>query len=180
VVTLALAPAAAAEPCRAPPLRRVQAAARRAAGLDELPRWRGRARAAALLPYLSLRAGRTLDWDDTALTRATEPEVDHQVVLEARMTWRLDRLLYEPAEPRLLEAERAVARARAALDAEVTTLYFRWRRAELAREPAPDAEVGDAGDGAAVRRVELDADEALAQLDARTGGWLATEWGCAR
>ncbi len=177
-VAVPLTPAA-ADPCTAAPgLRELRGAARKHAGLLEIPRWRGRARTAALLPYLSLRAARALDWDDTALTRASAPEVDHQVVLEARMTWRLDRLLYEPAEPRLHGVEHAAVKARAALDAEVTTLYFRWRRARLELDRA--ARAADADDDAAEPRLALDVEEALAQLDARTGGWLTARTECGR
>lgn len=120
-------------------------------------RWRRRARLAGLLPWVTLRGARALDWHDERYAVVPE-EVGNRVVFEARLSWRLDRLLYEPAEPRLAALERETARARAALEEEVTLLYFRWRRAELEATEAPER--------------QLDADEAWALLDVRTGGRL--------
>lgn len=152
-----------ADPC-APSLREVQRAARGHAGLDEDVRWRRRARLAGLLPWVTVRGARALDWDDERYAVVPE-EVGNRVLFEARLSWRLDRLLYEPAEPRLAGLEREVARARTALDEEVTLLYFRWRRAELAALDEPEK--------------RLDADEAWALLDLRTGGKLADGgWRC--
>ena len=175
MAVVGLAGPAGAQPCAdVPSVRDVRTQARRHAGLDEIPRWRGRARAAALLPWLTLRAARGLDWDDGPAARATVPEVNHDVVYEARMTWRLDRLIYEPAEPRLLDGERTARRARATLDEDVTKLYFRWRRAEQA--VAARIAAGEPAEP----RLTLDAEEALALLDARTGGWLGERVGCRR
>lgn len=139
-----------ADPC--PSLSSLRRNARDHAGLDTLPNWRGRARSAALLPMVTVRAARGLDWDDPT-------DVDHNVIYEARLTWRLDRLLYEPAEPRLHGVEREVHRARAAVDAEVTRLYFRWRRARLAARDGGETEM-------------LDVEEAWAELDGLSGGAL--------
>jgi hypothetical protein len=150
-----------ADPCL-PSLRAMQRAARQHAGLDEDVRWRRRARFAGLLPWVTLRGARALDWDDDRYT-AIPDEVGNREVYEVRLSWRLDRLLYDPAEPRLAGVERDVSRARAALDEEVTQLYFRWRRAELT-----------AADDPAKR---LDADEAWALLDTRTGHKLADDPG---
>jgi len=172
-VVLATARLAAAAPCAIqiegqPSLVELRRVARTRAGLAEVPHWRGRARTAALLPLVTLRAARALDWDDGGDYTGSPIEVGNNVVFEARLTWRLDRLVFEPAEPRLDGVERDAHRARSALDAEVTRLYFRWRRAMLAATAIPDD---------ASRR--LDAEEAWAELDARTGGWLG-ERGCPR
>jgi hypothetical protein len=155
--------AARADPCL-PSLRELQRSARRHAGLDKDVRWRGRARLAGLLPWVTLRSARALRWEDDPYA-AVPDEVGNNLVYEARLSWRLDRLLYDPAEPRLAGVERDAARARAALDEEVTLLFFRWRRAELASVESPET--------------RLDAEEAWALLDARTGGKLADgPWRC--
>jgi hypothetical protein len=153
-----------AEPCQ-PSLREIQRAARRHAGLDEEVRWRKRARVAGLLPWVTVRSARGLRWDEDPYVTGPE-EVGNNVLYEARLSWRLDRLLYDSAEPRLAELERDVARARAAVDEEVTLLYFRWRRAELAAASAEDP-----------AEERLDAEEAWSLLDARTGGRLASRCG---
>lgn len=155
-----------AEPCQ-PSLREIQRAARRHAGLDEDVRWRRRARLAGILPWVTVRSSRGLRWEDDPYVAVPE-EVGNNVMVEARLSWRLDRLLYDPAEPRLAELERDVARARAAVDEEVTLLYFRWRRAELAAAAAEDP-----------TETRLDAEEAWSLLDTRTGGKLAGGlWRC--
>lgn len=157
--------------CAPPALPELRAAARRHAGLDEMPRWRRRARLAAALPWLTLRTARTQAWDDEVYA-ATPAEIGNRVVVEARLSWRLDRLLYDPAEPRLAGVERDTARARAALDAEVTALSFAWRRARIALAEA--GEVDEAVDPARA----LDVEEAWAHLDARTGGWMSRHGAC--
>jgi hypothetical protein len=158
-VTHAFADPCADGPTTMPTLPELRRAARRHAKLEDLPGWRGRARTAALLPTLSLRAARALGWDDGGVDTGVPTEVDHDLVFEARLTWRLDRLIYEPAEPRLHVVERDAARARAALDNEMTRLYFQWRRTMVAAEEGDPLKV-------------IDAQEAWAHLDARTGGWL--------
>ncbi len=146
-----------ADPC--PSLSSLRRAARDHAGLATVPTWRGRARTAALLPMVTLRAARGLDWDEGGVSTGLPTEVDNNVVYEARLTWRLDRLLFEPAEPRLHGVEREVHRARAAVDADVTRLYFRWRRARLHARDGGEAE-------------QLDVEEAWAELDGLSGGAL--------
>lgn len=161
------------DPC-VPRLADVQAAAGRHLGLDERPRWRGRARWSALVPHLSLRARAGIGWQDGGETAALPVpiEVDHDRTAELRVAWRLDHIVYHPDEPRLLDAERRARRARATSDQEVTRLYFRWRRAATASAAAR----GDPDDEPALARDHtraLDEAEALANLDALTGGWLA-------
>ncbi len=156
---------ASAERCPGVRLKAIQGAAVRNLGLDERPRWRARSRWAAVLPVVTVRADRGMGWEDGAAPTA----VDHDQGAEVRLTWRLDRLIYDPAEPRLYDDERAARRARIALDQEVTQRYFQWRRA------AADAE--DADDGGDDRGERLDEAETFAQLDALTGGWLASQIG---
>ena len=66
----------------------------------------------------------------------------------------------------MVTGERSAARARLELEDEVTTRYFRWRRAELEASDLPGP------------REQLAADEAFAALDGLTGGWLAARVGC--
>lgn len=161
---LAVPPPASAERCSTARLRAIQDAAARHLGVDEKPRWRGRSRWSAALPAVSVRAARRLGWEEVDTPRTAPIPVDHDVGVEVRLSWRLERLVHDPDAPRLLEAERAARRARVALDQEVTQLYFRWRRAARA------AAAAEAGEDAA-----LDEAENFAQLDALTGGWLAAE-----
>lgn len=151
-------PLASAERCPPPRLRAIQDAAARNLGLTERPRWRARARWSALLPAVTVRADRGIDWREGGAARVDPVEVDHDLGAGVRLTWRLDQLVYDRDEPRLLAAERAARRARVTLDQEVTQLYFRWRRAAI-RDDGP----------------ALDEAETFATLDAVTGGWLAEQ-----
>lgn len=148
-------PLARAEGCPPPRLRELRAAAARTHGLDEQPRWRSRARWSAALPWVTVQLDRGLDWEEGGPPRTQPVAVDHDASAELRLTWRLDRLVYDRDEARLAAAERAARRARVQLDREVTQLYFKWRRAS-ADHPG-----------------SLDEEETFAQLDALTGGWLA-------
>jgi hypothetical protein len=153
------------------------AAAWRTAGLgaddariDELM---SRSRASALLPETRLRAMRL--WDDAshATTLATTYDTSYydaigaNLVLEVRLTWRLDRLLYAGDEPTLerVRLERQDARARVA--ARTLEALFAWQRATVAAGSAAAAtpEKGEA---------ELRAAEAAATLDVLTGGWFSS------
>lgn len=166
-VGVASPPAAWAERCPSARLKAIQDAAVRNLGLHERPRWRARSRWAAALPVLTMRADRGMGWADGGTTRTAPIAVDHDQGAEIRLTWRLDRLIYDPSEPRLFEEERAARRARVSLDQEVTHLYFQWRRA------AADAE--DTEDGGDEGGEQLDEAETFAQLDALTGGWLGEQ-----
>lgn len=151
--SLVVAVATAAAEC--PELPAIQREAERFAGLADPPAWRGRARWSALMPVVALRARDSTGWSEQSAGAA---EVDRDQALELRLSWRLDRLVFDPSEPRLAENERRARRARISLRREVAAAYFRWRRA-LADEGA---------DAFAVA-------EAQAQLDAFTGGWLARQ-----
>lgn len=123
---------------------------------------RRRARLAALLPDVGVRAGRGQAWADPfAGPRAVDDDIARRESVDVRLSWQLDRLVFEPAEPALVASERAAARARLELEDEVTARYFRWRRAELDADELPGP------------RERLAADEAWAALDAVSGGALA-------
>jgi hypothetical protein len=131
-----------------------------------------RARESALLPETRLRAMRL--WDDAAhaTTLATTNDVNYydaigaNLVLEVRLTWRLDRWLYAGDEPTLerVRLERQEARTRIATRA--LEALFAWQRgtaaAELAAVASPER-----------FEARLKAAEAAATLDVLTGGWFS-------
>jgi hypothetical protein len=174
------APTTSSEPASAVPLARslakqCVAAAWRTSGLVDDARIDSlvsRSRTSALLPETRLRAMRL--WDDAAhaTTLATTNDTDYydaigaNLVLELRLTWRLDRVLYAGDEPTLerIRLERQDARARIAT--RTLEALFAWQRANLQ------------GDGAAAGSTEqaaarLRAIEAEATLDVLTGGWFS-------
>jgi hypothetical protein len=132
-----------------------------------------RSRASALLPETRLRAMRL--WDDAshATTLATTDNTSYydaigaNLVLEVRLTWRLDRLLYAGDEPTLerVRLERQDARARVA--ARTLDALFAWERARVAAAGAA------AGSPEAVES-RIRAAEAEATLDVLTGGWFSS------
>jgi outer membrane protein TolC len=150
-------------------LRELRARAIEHAGLADQPALRRRARLAGLLPQVSVRAARGWAWDDPWTgVRAADDGVARRDTLDVRLTWRLDRIVFDASESTALSGERSAARARRELEDDVTTRYFRWRRAYL--EAA-------ATDGEPER---LAAEEAFASLDALTGGWFGERVGCER
>ena len=115
-------------------------AAWRAAGLDgdeALADLAARAKASALAPEVRLRAHRTLTYGarvlsaDTLADRTTLSD-DTQTFLEARLTWRLDRLVFADEEVAVerVRLERIDKRHR--LGAEVVELALAWQRARRA------------------------------------------------
>lgn len=133
-----------------PPVSAVVAAAIRAAGLDHDPgrSFVRRARLAALLPWLTVRAGTNTSWhvDD-------DPNIGRGTAYEARATWRLDRLAFDGHELQVAAMTAARRRERRRLASRVIKAYFTWRRATMARSGSR-------------------ADEAAAELDALTDGWF--------
>ena len=111
-------------------------------------------------------------WDDAAhaTTLATTDDTNYydaigaNLVLELRLTWRLDRLLYAGDEPTLerVRLERQDARARVAT--RTLEVLFAWQRA--ARREARQAAAGSPEE----LEAELRAAEAEATLDVLTGG----------
>jgi hypothetical protein len=177
------APSPAAETAAAPSpvtpdlARACVAAALRASGLgmddsriDELT---ARARASALLPEMRTRAMRL--WNDAAHTTTLASTdtanyydaVGANLVLELRLTWRLDRVLYAGDEPTLerVRLERQDARSR--LATRTLEVLFAWQRAVVAVEEAAP------GSPAAAEN-RLRAGEARATLDVLTAGWFST------
>lgn len=154
----------------------VEAALRRAkladadARFDALAR---RARGAAALPELRLRVVRTVDQGQTLSPTEYDPQRTtasggSSLWLEARATWRLDRLVFADEEVALERMRHERAEARARLTAQVLRVLFEWQRAlALADNPA-----GSPEENLAAR---LKALEAAAELDLLTGGWL-TKW----
>jgi hypothetical protein len=97
-----------------------------------------RARLAGLLPVVraGLRRGQAVDL--RALTSGTGERTnvytDDDLMLEASVVFRLDRLLFATDEPALLRELRALEEARAQLVRAVVALYFERRRLQLERD----------------------------------------------
>jgi hypothetical protein len=131
----------------------------------------GRARASALLPETRMRAMRLWqDADHTTAVAASDTAnfydaVGANMVLELRLTWRLDRLLYAGDESTLerVRLERLDARTRIAT--RTLEVLFTWEKAVL---DGRDAQSGSAEERAATLR----AAEARATLDVLTAGWF--------
>lgn len=131
-----------------------------------------RARASALLPETRMRAMRLWDDADHTTTVATTDTanfydaVGANLVLELRLTWRLDRLLYAGDEGTLerVRLERLDARTR--LATHTLEVLFTWERATL---EARQATAGSPEEASA----RLRASEAQATLDVMTSGWFS-------
>jgi len=152
-------PPAAARPVTGPPVGEVLVQAYRTAGLDR-SRARGlarRARLAGLLPSVTVRAGRNTRWQDA------EPDVDRGMAVEARASWRLDRLLFDGRELQIASAEAARRRERRQLASRVIRAYYHWQRTAAAAAGQP--------------RSASRAEEAAAELDALTDGWFTRQLG---
>lgn len=145
-----------------PPVGEVLAQAYRAAGLHRSPArsWVRRARLAGLLPALSARTGRNTTWQDA------DPDIDRGTSIEARATWRLDRLLFDGRELQVASIEAARRRERRQLASQVIRAYYHWQRTAAAAAAQP--------------RRAARAEEAAAELDALTDGWFTRQLGRAR
>lgn len=171
-VTADPSPAAVVSPSTA---RACVRAALHASGLDadddRIDALAARARASAWLPETRMRAMRLLDTTQQATTLTTTDGVNYydtagaNLVLELRLTWRLDRVLYSGDEPTLerLRLEREQARSHVATRA--IEALFAWQRAVADRERAP------AGSREEVE-ARLRASEARTVLDVLTDGWF--------
>ncbi|MCC6214215.1 MAG: hypothetical protein IT376_05065 [Polyangiaceae bacterium] len=150
-------------------------AASRAAGAGEswarLADLAGRARSSALLPELRLAGGRTTDEalrfaptvDDPGRYTATG---EARLFFEARLAWRLDRLVFADEELGVERLRGAWLAARAALARQVLGALVAWQRAALR---VADADLDDASRAEAL----VDAVEAEITLDLLTGGWFS-------
>ena len=130
-----------------------------------------RARHAAALPELRLRATRLADaraslsptsYDEE---RATSSEVA-SVWLEARAVWTLDRAIFATEELRVERLRQSLAAARDKLSNRVLELVFAWQEAELASTDPATTETE-------CRRAWLRRAQLGAELDLLTGGWLS-------
>lgn len=139
-----------------------------------------RARWSALLPETRLRAIR---FDDQRLYAESTADVNRlrdtasaNVGLEARLTWRFDRLLYADDEPSFerMRLERHDARARIA--GRVLEALFHWHRAWLdvrwAQAASRDAREAPGRPSRDEAEATLRVMEAEATLDVLTGGWF--------
>jgi hypothetical protein len=140
----------------APPLSEVVAAAERAAGVAEDPTvgWRRRSRLAALVPWVTVRAGNSESWREV-----NDPTLSHAATLGGALAWRLDRLVYDPNEPRFITFDLARRRERRRVAHATSAAYFAWIDAVAAAESDP--------------RAQLALMEAVANLDAMTDAWFS-------
>jgi hypothetical protein len=152
------------------------AAAWRSSGLGEddarIDAIVARSRASALLPETRMRAMRLLTDSARATTLATTDGTNTydaagaNLVLELRLTWRLDRLVFAGDEPALerLRLERQDARAR--LATRTLEVLFAWQRARI--------DLAQTVEGSRERvEADLRVAEAEATLDVLTGGWFS-------
>ena len=87
----------------------------------------------------------------------------------AGVQWDLDRLIFDPQEPRVnREAMRLTKQMDGVLD-DVTRRYFERRRLQVEIELSPPSDVGDR------LRKEIRLQELTADLDGVTGGFFSTE-----
>ena len=141
-----------------------------------------RARWSAVLPETRLRAIRfddqRLSTDASTDTSRLRDSTGANVGLEARLTWRLDRLLYADDEPAFerMRLERHDARARIA--GRVLEALFHWHRAWLEVRWAQAASRDAREPPNRPSRDELESSlrvmEAEATLDVLTGGWFTS------
>ena len=173
--------AAPANPAPSPPdlpppspllARAVARAALRAAGVEDgharLDDLASRARKSALLPEARLRATRYVD-DRASVDALPEQSrlVDsssHTLGLEARLTFRLDRLVFADEEPHLERARLDLETFRARLTSRALELLFRHHRARLA--------LARAMTGAEREERAAEVAELTAALDALTAGYF--------
>jgi len=130
-----------------------------------------RARWSALLPETRFRAARR--FDESASVNATSTSIDPRTTdsagsaayLEARFTWRLDRIVYADDEPAFerMRLERHDARARIAT--RVLSLLGQWQRAWV------DAHLS-APDSAESLETNMRLSDAEASLDVLTDTWF--------
>ncbi|SRR5579883_1762803 len=156
--------------------RECVAAALRASGLGvddaSLDALVARSRVSAWLPETRMRAMRLLTDAQHATTLATTDgttlydAVGANLVLELRLTWRFDRLLYAGDEPTIERVRLERLEARSRLATKVLELLFGWRRAVVDSRAAPQGSREEL-------EARLRASEALATLDVLTGGLLS-------
>jgi hypothetical protein len=167
-----------ADPFRLFPLtpaaaRALVAAAWRASGLDTrdvvLDRLEDSSRSAAWLPELRLRVARTDDDHTTILFKdPTDPYNTSGVrmMYEARLSWRLDRLVYSGDEAQIEHLRVVRIEARERVEKKTLDTFFALERSltDLSHATPQSREAEDAG---------FRAFEAAATLDVLTAGWFS-------
>lgn len=150
-------------------------AAWRASGLggdERIQSIESRSRSSALLPEARVRAMRL--WTDAshATTLATTDGTNYydaigaNLVLEVRLTWRLDRALYAGDEPTLERVRMERSEARTRMADRILQSLFAWAKAN---DAAAAATPGSRDETEALLR----AAEAAATLDVLTDGWFS-------
>jgi hypothetical protein len=161
--------------------RAAVAAALRAAGSAaeraHLASMAARARTAALLPELFLRAARTTD-DSLTLSPTVDDPYHYAALggaglwLEARLIWHFDRLVFDRDEVSVERLRREQADAMARLRGRVLEALFAWQRAVFrAEDPKANADE--------LEQAELSRAEQEAILDLLTAGWFTARDGAA-
>lgn len=130
-----------------------------------------RAKSSALLPELRLRGARTTDESSRYAPTTSDPYRYTQaggatLSFEARLTWKLDRLVFADEEIHVERLRGQRAAAAKTLVREVLKLLAVWQRAQV--------RAGDPGLSPEERlEATLDAVEAEAALDVLTDGWFS-------
>jgi hypothetical protein len=138
--------------------------------LARLEALRSRAHAAAWLPDLRLRGGRTAD-ESLRWTPTDEDPYRYtqaggtRLLVELELSWRLGHLLYTDSEPRIEELLRLRARTEREVVEAVLAALFEWQKARL-RCLAPSA-LPDENAESCVAMIR-----AAATLDVLTDGWF--------
>jgi hypothetical protein len=152
------------------------AAAWRAAGLGiddaRLDAILSRARWSAVLPEARLRAVRfedaRLSLDTGTDTSRLRDATGANVGFEARLTWRLDRLVYADDEPSFERIRLEHRDARTRIGGKVLEALFHWQRAALDLRTLAPSQQGTRDEAEATLRLI----EAEAALDVLTNGWF--------
>ena len=102
----------------------------------------------------------------TTDTASFYDSIGANLVLELRLTWRFERLLYSGDEPTIerVRLERQDARSRVATH--VLEVLFAWQRARVAENDAPPS-------SRELEEARLRQAEEVATLDVLTGGWFS-------
>lgn len=131
----------------------------------------GRARMSGALPEARFRATRGWDRGQKLTPTNTDPyrlqdSTTASQLIEGRLTWRLDRLLFADEEVAIEKLRIQRTQHRTQLAGKVLATLFDWQRARRAADDTslPDEERAEAW---------LRASEAEAALEVLTGGWFA-------
>lgn len=150
-----------------------RARARVADAEDRLDGLASRSRSSATLPELRLRAMRVIDEDESLSPTSYDPSRitlsgGSSTWLEARATWKLDRLVFAREEIAVERLRVVQARAARAVEHDVLQALGRWHRARWrSLDPEAPAE--------AQIEAELEASAIEATLDVWTDGWFSRE-----